>query len=65
MEKDGIQGLWAGLLPSVLGIIVYRGLYFMAYPYIKPYLGAEGSWRNTISNQAVAFVFGTRFENFV
>jgi hypothetical protein len=28
MATDGIAGLYRGFVPSVVGIIVYRGLYF-------------------------------------
>jgi solute carrier family 25 (adenine nucleotide translocator) protein 4/5/6/31 len=28
LKSDGIAGLYRGFVPSVIGIIVYRGLYF-------------------------------------
>lgn len=31
LKSDGILGLYRGFTPSVLGIIVYRGLYFGVY----------------------------------
>jgi len=36
LASDGIAGLYRGFLPSVVGIIVYRGLYFGMYDSIKP-----------------------------
>jgi len=36
LASDGIAGLYRGFLPSVVGIIVYRGLYFGLYDSIKP-----------------------------
>ncbi|RMZ91935.1 hypothetical protein DV736_g806, partial [Chaetothyriales sp. CBS 134916] len=38
VASDGIAGLYRGFGPSVLGIIVYRGLYFGLYDSIKPVL---------------------------
>lgn len=38
LASDGIAGLYRGFGPSVLGIIVYRGLYFGLYDSIKPVL---------------------------
>ncbi|KAF3766580.1 ADP-ATP translocase [Cryphonectria parasitica EP155] len=36
LASDGIAGLYRGFGPSVLGIVVYRGLYFGLYDSIKP-----------------------------
>ncbi|OWB56843.1 hypothetical protein B5S28_g2757 [[Candida] boidinii] len=36
LASDGIAGLYRGFLPSVVGIIVYRGLYFGLYDSLKP-----------------------------
>jgi solute carrier family 25 (adenine nucleotide translocator) protein 4/5/6/31 len=36
LASDGLAGLYRGFGPSVLGIIVYRGLYFGMYDSIKP-----------------------------
>jgi solute carrier family 25 (adenine nucleotide translocator) protein 4/5/6/31 len=36
LASDGIAGLYRGFVPSVVGIIVYRGLYFGLYDSIKP-----------------------------
>merc|ERR1711939_155986 len=38
LASDGIAGLYRGFMPSVTGIIVYRGLYFGLYDSIKPVL---------------------------
>ncbi|KAF8922612.1 ATP:ADP antiporter [Mucidula mucida] len=47
LASDGIAGLYRGFVPSVVGIIVYRGLYFGVYDSVKPVVlvGAlEGSF---------------------
>ncbi|KAJ2903396.1 ADP/ATP carrier protein [Zalerion maritima] len=36
IASDGVAGLYRGFMPSVTGIIVYRGLYFGMYDSIKP-----------------------------
>ena len=36
LKSDGIVGLYRGFGPSVLGIVVYRGLYFGVYDSVKP-----------------------------
>jgi solute carrier family 25 (mitochondrial adenine nucleotide translocator), member 4/5/6/31 len=36
LVSDGIAGLYRGFIPSITGIIVYRGLYFGIYDSIKP-----------------------------
>lgn len=36
LASDGLAGLYRGFMPSVLGIVVYRGLYFGMYDSIKP-----------------------------
>lgn len=36
LASDGIAGLYRGFVPSVVGIIVYRGLYFGVYDSLKP-----------------------------
>lgn len=36
LASDGIAGLYRGFGPSVVGIIVYRGLYFGLYDSFKP-----------------------------
>lgn len=36
LATDGIGGLYRGFVPSVCGIVVYRGLYFGMYDSLKP-----------------------------
>jgi len=36
LASDGFAGLYRGFVPSVVGIIVYRGAYFGAYDSLKP-----------------------------
>ncbi|KAF1816436.1 mitochondrial carrier [Eremomyces bilateralis CBS 781.70] len=36
LASDGVAGLYRGFGPSVLGIVVYRGLYFGLYDSFKP-----------------------------
>jgi len=36
LASDGLAGLYRGFVPSVVGIIVYRGAYFGAYDSLKP-----------------------------
>ncbi|KAK0563046.1 ADP/ATP carrier protein [Tilletia horrida] len=38
LASDGIAGLYRGFVPSVVGIVVYRGLYFGLYDSLKPVL---------------------------
>ena len=38
LNSDGILGLYRGFAPSVVGIMVYRGLYFGLYDSFKPVL---------------------------
>ena len=38
-RSDGFRGLYRGFTTSVVGIIVYRGLYFGLYDTLKPSLG--------------------------
>jgi len=40
LATDGIRGLYRGFNISVVGIVVYRGLYFGLYDSIKPMLGS-------------------------
>jgi len=41
LATDGVAGLYRGFLPSVVGIVVYRGLYFGMYDSVKPLLPAS------------------------
>ncbi|CEP22731.1 PET9 [Cyberlindnera jadinii] len=54
LASDGIAGLYRGFLPSVVGIVVYRGLYFGLYDSLKPVL-LTGSLEN---NFLAAFLLG-------
>ena len=38
LASDGIAGLYRGFVPSVVGIIVYRGLYFGVYDSLSAFL---------------------------
>ncbi|KAH8882181.1 putative mitochondrial ADP,ATP carrier protein, partial [Thozetella sp. PMI_491] len=38
LATDGIRGLYRGFGPSILGIFVYRGVYFGGYDTLKPML---------------------------
>ncbi|CCE65711.1 hypothetical protein TPHA_0M01360 [Tetrapisispora phaffii CBS 4417] len=47
IKSDGFAGLYRGFLPSVVGIVVYRGLYFGLYDSLKPVVltgSLEGSF---------------------
>lgn len=35
LRSDGISGLYRGFVPNILGIVVYRGLYFGGYDTIR------------------------------
>lgn len=37
LASDGIAGLYRGFVPSVVGIVVYRGLYFGVYDSLSAY----------------------------
>ncbi|KAK7020485.1 mitochondrial carrier protein [Favolaschia claudopus] len=36
LKADGIAGLYRGFVPSIVGIMVYRGFYFGVYDSLKP-----------------------------
>jgi solute carrier family 25 (adenine nucleotide translocator) protein 4/5/6/31 len=36
IRSDGVAGLYRGFVPSVVGIVVYRGLYFGLFDSLKP-----------------------------
>jgi solute carrier family 25 (adenine nucleotide translocator) protein 4/5/6/31 len=38
LASDGIAGLYRGFVPSVVGIIVYRGLYFGVYDSLSKFV---------------------------
>jgi len=54
IASDGVAGLYRGFGPSVVGIIVYRGLYFGMYDSLKPVL-LQGSLQN---NFLASFLLG-------
>lgn len=41
IASDGIAGLYRGFLPSVVGIIVYRGLYFGSFYFRSHFISKE------------------------
>ncbi len=41
LASDGLAGLYRGFVPSVVGIVVYRGLYFGVYDSLSAYLHAK------------------------
>jgi solute carrier family 25 (adenine nucleotide translocator) protein 4/5/6/31 len=53
LKTDGIAGLYRGFNISVVGIIVYRGLYFGIFDSVKPIIPAEYQ-----SNFLVTFMLG-------
>ncbi|KAK8864745.1 hypothetical protein IAR55_002001 [Kwoniella newhampshirensis] len=53
LASDGITGLYRGFMPSVAGIIVYRGAYFGLYDSLKPLLP-----ENLKGNPGANFVIG-------
>ena len=52
MKTDGITGLYRGFNISVVGIVVYRGLYFGLYDSLKPFL-------SPLENNPVALGFAS------
>jgi hypothetical protein len=53
LASDGIAGLYRGFVPSVVGIIVYRGLYFGVYDSLSAYLSMYiATWRTKTSLQS-------------
>jgi len=36
LKADGIKGLYRGFVPSIVGIMIYRGSYFGFYDSLKP-----------------------------
>lgn len=53
LASDGIAGLYRGFVPSIAGVIVYRGLFFGLYDSFKPLLPA-----NLQGNFAASFAVG-------
>jgi solute carrier family 25 (adenine nucleotide translocator) protein 4/5/6/31 len=52
LKSDGITGLYRGFNISVVGIVVYRGLYFGLYDSLKPFL-------SPLENNPVALGFAS------
>jgi solute carrier family 25 (adenine nucleotide translocator) protein 4/5/6/31 len=52
LKSDGIQGLYRGFGISVVGIFIYRGMYFGLYDSLKPILLGEKP------NPALSFFLG-------
>lgn len=59
LASDGIAGLYRGFMPSVLGIVVYRGLYFGMYDSIKPVLLTGSLEGNFIASFALGWTVTT------
>ena len=59
LASDGIAGLYRGFGPSVLGIVVYRGLYFGMYDSIKPVLLTGSLEGNFLASFALGWVVTT------
>ncbi len=54
VKSDGMVGIYRGFCVSVVGVFVYRGLYFGLYDSIKPLIGV---WReNWIANFLLGWV---------
>jgi solute carrier family 25 (adenine nucleotide translocator) protein 4/5/6/31 len=59
LASDGVAGLYRGFMPSVAGIIVYRGLYFGMYDSIKPVLLVGPLANNFLASFALGWVVTT------
>ncbi|KAB1671729.1 hypothetical protein FNE72_28990 [Klebsiella pneumoniae] len=55
LATDGIAGLYRGFMPSIYGIIVYRGLYFGLYDSLKPVLLIGPLQDNFLASFALAW----------
>jgi hypothetical protein len=51
LASDGLIGLYRGFVPSVVGIIVYRGLYFGVYDSISESTGPGSQFNLMHSSQ--------------
>ncbi|KAF8531483.1 mitochondrial carrier domain-containing protein [Gautieria morchelliformis] len=59
LRTDGVIGLYRGFVPSLVGIIVYRGLYFGGYDTIRDTI-LQGSLKgNFVASFAVGYVCTT------
>jgi solute carrier family 25 (adenine nucleotide translocator) protein 4/5/6/31 len=59
LASDGIGGLYRGFMPSVAGIVVYRGLYFGMYDSIKPVLLTGSLEGNFLASFALGWAVTT------
>ncbi|KAK8107190.1 ADP- ATP carrier protein [Apiospora kogelbergensis] len=59
LASDGIAGLYRGFAPSVLGIVVYRGLYFGMYDSIKPVVLVGNLQNNFLASFALGWCVTT------
>jgi solute carrier family 25 (adenine nucleotide translocator) protein 4/5/6/31 len=59
LASDGIGGLYRGFMPSVAGIVVYRGLYFGMYDSIKPVLLVGSLEGNFLASFALGWAVTT------
>ncbi|KAI5792473.1 mitochondrial carrier domain-containing protein [Peziza echinospora] len=59
LASDGITGLYRGFGPSVLGIVVYRGLYFGMYDSIKPVVLTGSLEGNFLASFALGWLVTT------
>merc|ERR1712130_925637 len=59
LASDGIGGLYRGFMPSVAGIVVYRGLYFGMYDSIKPVLLTGSLEGNFLASFALGWAITT------
>jgi len=55
IATDGIVGLYRGFMPSLAGIIVYRGAYFGAYDSVKPLVLVGPLENNFLASFALGF----------
>lgn len=56
LASDGIAGLYRGFTPSIMGIVVYRGLYFGLYDSLKPVLLVGSLEGNFLASFALGWV---------
>ncbi|KAI0697011.1 mitochondrial carrier domain-containing protein [Cytidiella melzeri] len=57
--SDGVAGLYRGFVPSVVGICVYRGLYFGGYDTVKDILLIGSLKGNFLASFAVGWICTT------
>jgi solute carrier family 25 (adenine nucleotide translocator) protein 4/5/6/31 len=59
LASDGVAGLYRGFLPSLVGIVVYRGLYFGLYDSLKPVLLTGSLEGNFLASFALGWAVTT------